>query len=237
MARRSSGSIARTALERLALGVRVLLFVTLGAMLLLGISEFPMVRAWLGDLRPDREVIGIVAGHWQSDSGAVCPDGLREVDLNLDISRRVAGLLRQQGYDVEVLPEFSAKLDGYLGAAFLAIHVDSCAEHLSGFKVVGAPLSSVPARQEALVTRLTEAYSLATGLSVHSDTITEDMVGYHAWKRIDPSTPAAIIECGFMGGDRYLLTEEPERVAVGIANGLASFLRDEPPGATSTTIP
>ena len=30
--------------------------------------------------------IGIVAGHWQYDSGAVCPDGLKEETVNLQIA-------------------------------------------------------------------------------------------------------------------------------------------------------
>jgi len=70
--------------------------------------------------------VGIVAGHWQYDSGAVCPDGLREVDI--------------------------------------------------------------------------------------------------AFRRIHPDTPAAIVELGFMGGDRHLLANQQERVASGIVEGLLAYL-------------
>jgi hypothetical protein len=32
-----------------------------------------------------------------------------------------------------------------------------------------------------------------------------------------------------MGGDRRILTEEPDRVAAGVANGLLAFLRETAP--------
>ena len=38
---------------------------------------------------PANPVICIVAGHWGNDSGAVCPDGLTEADVNLRIATLV----------------------------------------------------------------------------------------------------------------------------------------------------
>jgi N-acetylmuramoyl-L-alanine amidase len=53
------------------------------------------------------------------------------------------------------------------------------------------------------------------------------MTRYHAFSEIDPSTPAAIIELGFMGADRELLTENSYAVAQGVARGIACFLEGE----------
>ncbi len=219
----------RTAVDQFARGVRVLLCITLGVLALLVLSEIPAVDAWLGGLGSQTPLVGIVAGHWQNDSGAVCPDGLQEVDINLDVARRVAQILQEQGYRVEVLPEFSPKLDGYRAAVFLSIHADSCIDTVSGFKVARLSNSSVPDLEDALVDSLYSEYATATGLQPHYDSITDDMRQYHALRQIAPETPGAIIECGFMGADRYLLTQEQDRVAVGIANGLLAFLRDTAP--------
>jgi N-acetylmuramoyl-L-alanine amidase len=212
-------------LARVAAVVRILVFLVLGGLAILALSESPEVANWLAGLRPESPLVGLVAGHWQSDSGAICPDGLQEGEINLDVARRVANILRQRGYRVEVLPEFSPKLNGYRAAAFLAIHSDSCIAELSGFKVARMTHASAPAEEDRLVAALYSAYAAATGLKPHLDTITDDMRQYHALRQIAPETPGAIIECGFMGGDHYLLTAERDRVAVGIANGLLSFLR------------
>jgi len=207
--------------------VKIILFVILAALALLAVSEMPSVANWLAGLRPQSPLVGLIAGHWQSDSGAICPDGLQEVELNLAIARRVAHILREQGYRAEVLPEYSPKLNEYRAAAFLSIHCDSCIEGLSGFKIARMTHSAVPELEDALVRSLYRAYEEATGLKPHPNTITEDMRQYHALRRIAAETPGAIIECGFMGGDRYLLTHEQDRVAVGISNGLAAFLRQQ----------
>jgi N-acetylmuramoyl-L-alanine amidase len=53
------------------------------------------------------------------------------------------------------------------------------------------------------------------------------MTRYHAYYEIDPNTPAAIIEAGFMLEDRELLTEQSDRVARGIVNGLICFIEGE----------
>jgi N-acetylmuramoyl-L-alanine amidase len=53
------------------------------------------------------------------------------------------------------------------------------------------------------------------------------MTIYHAFNEIDPTTPGAIIELGFMGADRELLIEHAYEVAQGVARGIACFLEGE----------
>jgi N-acetylmuramoyl-L-alanine amidase len=172
--------------------------------------------------------VGIVAGHWQSDSGAVCPDGLMEVTINLDVAYRVAAILQTEGYDAEVLAEFAPELSGYVADAFVSIHTDSCEiEGASGFKVARVSGSAIPVEEDRLVDCLVVEYGQTTGLVFHEDSITFDMTQYHAFGEIDPLTPAAIIELGFMGSDRWLLTEHSYDVARGVARGIACFLEGD----------
>ncbi len=219
---RNAGS-GRSFLHALARIVTILLIVVVGGLLLLGLSDPVSLDALLGG-SGNRPRVGLIAGHWQHDSGAVCDDGLQEVDINLAVARKVAYILRQHNYRVQVLPEYAPELNGYRADAVLAIHSDSCVEDLSGFKVARMTHSAIPEEEDRLVQALSQAYAEATGLSFHVNTITEDMRQYHALRQIAPETPGAIIECGFMGGDRYLLTQEQDRVAVGIANGLIAFV-------------
>jgi len=168
--------------------------------------------------------VGIIAGHWQFDSGAICPDGLREVDINLDIARLVVATLRERGYLAEVLPEYSRKLKGYRAAALVSLHADSCVHHVSGFKVAAREGRSAPEQDRRLVECLYEGYGKATGLSRHDESITVHMTKYHAFRSISPQTPAAIIEMGFMGSDRELLTQRQDLVVQGIVDGIVLFL-------------
>lgn len=172
--------------------------------------------------------VGIVAGHWQSDSGAVCPDGLKEVGINQDVATRVVSLLQQKGYRAELLAEFSEKLDGYEAEAFLSIHADSCGvPEATGFKVARVASSAIPEKEDRLVACLVEEYGQRTGLRFHRNSITFDMTDYHAFKEIAPNTPGAIIELGFMEADRELLTERSPAVAQAVVQGLVCFLEGE----------
>lgn len=172
--------------------------------------------------------VGIVAGHWKSDSGAVCPDGLQEVTINLDVAARVVAILQYEGYEAELLAEFSERLEGYQADAFVSIHADSCnIPGASGFKVARVASSAIPEKEDHLVTCLIREYAEATGLTFHEHSITYDMTIYHAFNEIDPNTPGAIIELGFMGADRELLTDHAYEVAQGVARGIACFLEGE----------
>jgi N-acetylmuramoyl-L-alanine amidase len=169
--------------------------------------------------------VGIIAGHTGSDSGAICDDGLQEVDVNLAIAEQVVELLASYGWQVELLEEFDVRLNGYQADALLSIHADSCnVPGKSGFKVARAESSYIPGSEDQLVDCISEHYAEVTGLPFDPFTITYDMRRYHAYYEIDPSTPAAIIEVGFMLDDRELLTEHSEVVAQGIVEGLVCFV-------------
>jgi N-acetylmuramoyl-L-alanine amidase len=177
--------------------------------------------------------VGIVAGHWGHDDGASCPDGLTEVEVNLDVAQRVVRSLRVLGYRVDLLEEYDSRLQGYLADALVSIHADSCQEFPgatpppTGFKVANVVDSVVPDEELRLVTCLTERYGQRTGLGFHANSITGHMTQYHTFYEIDPRTPGAIIETGFMLLDRELLTQQPDRVAQGIVDGIICFIEGE----------
>jgi len=167
--------------------------------------------------------VAIIAGHRGFDSGAVCEDGLIEALVNEEIADRVAALLKKEGVSVEVLDEYDPRLEGLKARALVSIHADSCVDQ-SGFKVASAERTRVPDQDARLVSCLEEAYARATGLPFRASAITKDMTQYHAFQRIADDTPAAIIETGYLGGDRALLVETPDKAAQGIAAGILCFL-------------
>jgi N-acetylmuramoyl-L-alanine amidase len=179
----------------------------------------------------DPNRIGIVSGHRGNDSGTVCADGLTEAQVNFDHANRVASFLRAEGYTVDILDEFDPRLKGYKARLLLSIHADSCTyvnDLATGYKVARAVSSRVPEESDRLVACLTKHYADATKLRFHRNTVTRDMTEYHGFNELDPSTPAAIIETGFMYLDRPVLTQKPEVVAAGITDGLKCFLKGEP---------
>ena len=169
--------------------------------------------------------VGIVAGHYGFDSGAICPDGLQEVEINLAVAEKVVALLKRKGYQVELLGEFDEAILGYRADAFVSLHADSCdIPGASGFKVARVTNSAVPEEEDRLVECLWDEYEKWTGLARHEDSITPHMRQYHAFRKIHPETPGAIIEMGFMLDDRNVLLYEQAKVARGIASGVICFL-------------
>lgn len=168
--------------------------------------------------------VGIVSGHWKYDGGAMCPDGTLEVDINYQIAIEVVNLLKEKGYEVDLLAEFDPLLQGYEADALVALHADSCIPGVSGFKVARAWNSFISEVEDELVNCLYEEYERITGLKPHLESITLDMRGYHAFGEVAPKTPAAIIEMGFMAEDAELLRHRQDKVAQGIVAGIECFL-------------
>ncbi|NLN69687.1 MAG: N-acetylmuramoyl-L-alanine amidase [Chloroflexi bacterium] len=175
--------------------------------------------------------IGIVAGHYGNDSGAVCPNGVTEVDLNLKIATLVQKALTDLGYQVDLLQEFDPRLQGYQAAVLISIHLDSCQEinqQATGFKVASALAAGDVSEGQRLTQCLSARYGEITGLPYHAGSVTDDMTYYHAFSEIDPRTMAAIIEAGFMHLDFQLITKQTDLVAEGIVAGILCFLNNEP---------
>lgn len=185
-----------------------------------------------------QNVIGIVSGHRGThrttglpDPGAVCADGLTEREVNEQVALQVVELLQGEGYRVDLLDEFDARLTDYRALALVSIHADSCEyinEVATGFKVASlVATESATAEQDQLLVRcLIDNYTEATGLSFHPS-VTYDMADYHTFWEIAPDTPGAIIEIGFMYLDRDLLTNHSDQVALGIARGILCYARSD----------
>jgi N-acetylmuramoyl-L-alanine amidase len=179
--------------------------------------------------------IGIVAGHYGNDSGAVCYDGngvvsLTEADVNLKIAALVQQQLTQRGYQVDLLKEFDTRLNGYRALAIVSIHNDSCDyinDEATGFKVAAALNTHDLNRANRLTACLIDRYPTETNMTFHAGSITGDMREYHAFREIDPSTVAAIIETGFLNLDREILTKKTDLVAAGVVDGILCFANNE----------
>lgn len=178
---------------------------------------------------PHQIQIGLIAGHYQNDSGAICPDGVREVDINLTVAERVAARLKRKGYRVDLLGEFDDRLHGYQGDVLLSLHSDSCDVFgMSGFKIARSEDSGIPTIEDKLVSCLSDSYAASTELTFQENTITKDMRDYHAFREVNTATPSAIIELGFMSTDRDALLYRQDRLAKGIVDGIQCFLDSRP---------
>jgi N-acetylmuramoyl-L-alanine amidase len=139
--------------------------------------------------------------------------------------------LESAGYQVDLLDEFDDQLVGYRALALVSVHADSCDfinELATGFKVASSVQSAVPDRATRLVACLQDRYARRTLMNFHANSITFDMTAYHAFREIDPETPAAIIETGFLNLDRRILTEQPDLVAQGVTDGILCYINNEP---------
>jgi N-acetylmuramoyl-L-alanine amidase len=186
--------------------------------------------------------VGIVAGHAGNDSGAVCVDGngevtLTEAEVNLEIAAIVQQKLIERNFQVDLLREFDSRLNGYRALAIISIHNDSCEyinDQATGFKVAAALNTPDFNRANRLTACLVDRYHAMTGLTFHSGSITSDMREYHAFREIDPTTVAAIIETGFLNLDREILTKQTDRVAAGIVDAILCFANNENIESTPT---
>lgn len=185
-----------------------------------------------------RPKIALIAGHMNNDSGATCPDGLTEASVNYSIAFLLQRMLREDGFDVDIMSEYDDRLFQYEGLLLISIHNDTCqfiSADMSGFKVAVSYVNPIPENPKRLLSCLSDRYGKRTSLRYHPNTITPDMTRYHAFDKINSRTTAAIIETGFLNLDRDILVNQTERVAQGIREGILCYARNEP--VTPTTVP
>jgi N-acetylmuramoyl-L-alanine amidase len=189
---------------------------------------------------PGQRVVGLQAGHWRNDEvpaelgrlqGGSSGGGKAEWEVNLDIARRAAEILRRAGAEVDVLP--ATLPPTYRAHAFLSIHADGDQQGaLRGYKLARAAFSATPEADDRLVATLYQSYGEATGLPRDDLHISRRMTAYYAFNSrrychaIAPGVPGAILEGGFLTNqaDRQLLLGNPDAAARGIATGLLRYL-------------
>jgi N-acetylmuramoyl-L-alanine amidase len=184
--------------------------------------------------------VGIVAGHWGHDAGAVCPDGVTEQEVNLAIASLVQQKLTARGYQVDLLQEFDPRLSDYSAAVLVSIHNDTCDyvdENATGFKVAAAVSTHDPNSANRLTSCIRDRYATITGLTFRPGNITRDMTDYHAFQEINTATTAAIIETGFLNKDFDLLTRHPDVVSDGVVAGILCFVNNESVSPAPTLTP
>ncbi|GIK74976.1 MAG: hypothetical protein BroJett021_39640 [Chloroflexota bacterium] len=216
----------------------VILLVSLAGILLIIAQSLGFGLPDASGIRPQGVVsaawnrqVALISGHAGSDSGAVCEDAngailLTEAEINANVARLVAERMRRAGADVVILDEYDARLQGLRSDVLISLHADSCID-ASGYKAAIHAYTIIPEVNRRLLACIDDAYPAATGLTHHPNTVTHNMTEYHAFRRIDPNTPAAILEMGFLGGDRALLTGQAAMVAKGVSDALLCFLEGE----------
>lgn len=226
----------RDALRRLQRIFHLIGFIALAGIVIVlaqtfGIGSF-LDRQQSAVLAANERTVVLISGHAGHDSGAVCTDAedvtiLTEAEVNANVADLAAKQLRKAGVKVEIFEEYDPRLDGLEAALMLSLHADSCID-FSGYKAAYYAFSRIPATGDRILTCIDEEYAAATGLTKHPNTVTHNMTEYHAFRKIAPTTPAAILELGFLGGDGELLTEHADQAAKGVSNSVRCFLDSKP---------
>ena len=181
----------------------------------------------------DQSRIGLVAGHWGYDSGHTCGselNNIREIDVNLRVATMVRDYLTEQGYQVDLLQEFSPELRDYTGLALVAIHTDTCEfvnGHATGFKVSSIGKVTYPVESANLNNCLVDRYERRTNLDYLGNTVSSDSENFYDYGKINDYTTASIIETGYLNLDYRLLTEKTDQVARGLADGILCYINNE----------
>lgn len=184
--------------------------------------------------------VAFISGHAGYDSGAICADDagnttITEAAVVADVTGQAANLLRRDGTDVAILQEYDPRINNLEVDVLISLHADSCI-NASGYKAAYHIFSVIPETDARLVDCIDIHYPRVTGLTQHADTITHNMTEYHAFRKVAPTTPAAILELGFLGGDQELLTTNAEVAARGVVESVRCFLEVDEATPTSTAV-
>lgn len=222
-------------LQRLFLIISLVFVVGVIALVVTGIGQRQLLPRSIEQVifvtaTPERDLVAVISGHAGYDSGAVCGDALSPTLQEVEVVAAIVELVRERleyaGIEVMILEEYDSRLTGLDAELALSLHADSCVA-ASGYKATHPLNSAIPRTENRLIECIDTHYATHTGLPQHVNSITHDMLRYHAFRKVLPTTPTAILELGFLGGDGALLTQEPERVALGITESIFCFLRGE----------
>jgi N-acetylmuramoyl-L-alanine amidase len=174
--------------------------------------------------------IGIQIGHYKHNDGFVCPDGIKEVDVDYVVANKVSLLLGASQIGTEVMNEYDLNLLNYKADALISIHTRSCTDSsaaASGFTLGTSISAKETEKTNTLTACLAEQYSYNTGLVFNYLVIQDDQINSHTFLDINPQTPAVQIEAGSLAVDRGILLEGSDRAANGITAGILCYLKSQ----------
>lgn len=242
------------------LKLNALLGALLSITLIISNSIFPMPTL-SADYAPSKDIsvpyqldgvrIGIQAGHGRGDTGASSCDGtVQEADITAAVAQKAIALLQNYGAQTDLFIGKDPALEGYQADAFIALHTDYCPDpknpsRPTGYKVSryggqrGSGLKGNNDASDQLVQALWDRYGKATGLPKDQSPghFTNGMLHYYALRQIDPSTPGAIIEMGWLSGDLNELVNEQDKLAQGLTDSIIQFLGQSPEPQPTTPHP
>lgn len=185
--------------------------------------------------------IGIVIGHRAYNEGFTCGGELTELAVNTEVATYLQQKLLKEGYEVVMLDEFDLALSGFEANALISIHTDTCDyinDMATGFKVAAVMAQRDQAEAERLAACIADRYAQVTKMQYHYQSVTNDMSYLHAFSEINPHTPAAVIELGYLNLDQQILKNNPEELAEGVFQGIQCFMLDEAiPTAETPVLP
>lgn len=182
-------------------------------------------------IKVEGKAIAIVSGHWGSDTGSICPNGIMEYEVNAEIANLIRRNLEDKHLTINEFSEFDQDLLEYNGAAIIVLRTGTCEyinDNATGFYVTNAISQERSANTTELTRCLTKKYDEETKLPYFSDDFLDsDLSQYHSFAEVDKEIPIAIIQMGFLNLDAMILTEKAENVANGIADGISCYLEGE----------
>lgn len=200
-----------------------------------------------GKYMPNLRTIVIDPGHGGKDKGAISKTyGLHEKNLTLDISLKLAKILRQKGYKVYLtrygdkfigLDERPAYANKVKADMFVSIHINAAGASASGIETyaltpVGQNSTNAPAATP-ISKRKYAGNSADDWNALLAHYIQKDMVAKlsgvdRGMKRArfavlqDAKMPAALVECGFISNSSDARKLASDKYRQNIANAIAS---------------
>jgi len=182
--------------------------------------------------------IALQAGHWKAAeapeelarirSNGTRGGGKMEWEVNLEIAELSAAMLREFGYEVDILP--ATVPPQYQADLFISIHADGHDNPaVSGYRVA-PPRRDRDGASGEFSRLLLETYGQATGLRGIPD-VTRRMENYYAFNfrryqhSLHPETTAVILETGFLTSpsDRRVIVDDQTRSARGIVEAVNRY--------------
>lgn len=168
----------------------------------------------------------IDAGHGGSDSGAVDDsDGMKEKDINLEVSLKVGAILKQNGCTVG----YTRETDKYITLSdrkdmassydcIVSIHTNSATPDATGFEVL---YNSSTSQNKLLATKILSAFETSTNLITRS----RGLKIRNELKVLQASVPSALVELGFIENpdDKQALINDRQEFANQISRGILDF--------------